>query len=397
MKQLVLKISPIIKKLAEKRTLLFIWALIAIIAALAKMKPHAHNNYNIFRHVYYNTLNLQNLYLPSSDGSYDDLNHYGPFFSLIIAPFAICPTWLGLILWCLSLTLFLFWSISTSTLSIKQQCFVYIFCAHELLTALFMQQFNIAIAAIIILAYIFVEKGKDWYATFFIIIGTLVKLYGIVGLAFFPFSKHKYQYIASFLFWLAFLSLVPSTYSNFDYQLSQYIAWGQSLLEKNTENGTSLYQNISVYGMAHRISGKDFSDLWILLPAITLFALPYLRFKQWSCTNFRRNILASSLMFICLYSTGTESSGYIIALTGVAIWFCSSSWKRGIWDWSLLIFCFILSSMSPSDIFPKYLREHWVLPYALKALPVFAIWLQLTIELLLKSYYSDDYQLDKQK
>ena len=119
---------------------------------------------------------------------------------------------------------------------------------------------------------------------------------------------------------------------------------------------------------------------------MALFAIPYLRIKQYANEGFRQTILASALMFICLFSTGTESSGYIIALTGVAIWFTASPWQRDKCDIALMVFAFILTSLSPSDLFPAYIRKEWVQPYALKALPVAIIWFKLCYEIMTKDY-----------
>ena len=46
----------------------------------------------------------------------------------------------------------------------------------------------------------------------------------------------------------------------------------------------------------------------------------------------------------------------------------------------------MLTSLSPSDLFPAYLRREWVQPYALKALPVVLVWLKLCYEMLNKDY-----------
>ena len=51
-----------------------------------------------------------------------------------------------------------------------------------------------------------------------------------------------------------------------------------------------------------------------------------------------------------------------------------------------MVFAFVLSSLSPSDLFPRSLREAYVLPYALKALPPTLIWLRLSYELLTRDY-----------
>lgn len=397
--------------LQDRRVLFGLWMILGIVSALAKLKHH--NNYDIFRYVFYNTWNGQGLYLPSTDGGFWDLNHYGPFFSVIIAPFAVCPTWLGLLLWDMCLAAFLYWAVSLLCRSLPRlQVFIVWFCAHELLTALFMQQFNIAIAAIIILSYYFVEKERDEYATFFIIIGILVKLYGVVGLAFFFFSKHKLKYALSFFLWGALLFCLPMLISSPEYQFKEYVEWFVCLTEKNADNTLGGGTNISVMGMIHKIGyslsvGRDafmavrhgeatvdvanwwysgFNDLWVILPSMLLMAIGYFRVPQWKNEMFRQQILAAVLMFVVLFSTGSESSGYITPLIGCCIWYSCVPWQRTQWDVALLVFAFILTSLSPSDLFPRSIREGWVQPYALKALPVTLIWIKLAYEIITKKY-----------
>ena len=249
-----------------------------------------------------------------------------------------------------------------------------------------MQQFNIAIAAIILLAFFLIEKERDTEAAFFIVVGTLVKLYGIVGLAFFFFSKHKIRFILSLIGWSILLFALPMLITSPEYIISQYHEWFVWLTEKNTENLDSIAQNISLLGMMHRTTGLAFSNLWLILPGMLLFAIPYLRFSQYKHVAFRQTLLASVLMFVVLFSTGSESSGYIIPFVGVVIWFTAAPWKRTGWDVALLIFAFVLSSLSPSDLFPAYLRKEWVQPYALKALPITLIWLKLCWEMYTKDY-----------
>ena len=367
----------------DYRTLLGLWLILGIVSALAKM--HAHNNFLIFRGVFWHVWNRTPLYTAYPE-EYWDVNHYGPFFSLVFAPFAVVPEWLGLILWCVSLSLFLYVAIRRSDLTKHQQIFILWFCAHELLTALFMQQFNVAIAAIIVLAFFLIEKERDAEAAFFIVVGTLVKLYGIVGLAFFFFSKHKLRFIVALIVWGALLFVLPMLISSPEYIIGQYHEWIVCLTEKNGENLDSIAQNISLLGMIHRTTGMAFSDLWLIIPGLAMFAIPYLRLSQYRHQAFRQTLLASVLMFVVLFSTGSESSGYIIALVGVVIWYTAVPWQRNGWDIVLMIFVFVLCSLSPSDLFPAYLRKEWVQPYALKALPVTLVWLKLCWEMATRDY-----------
>ena len=340
----------------------------------------------IFKGVFWHVWNQTSLFIEYPQ-EYFDVNHYGPLFSLVIAPFAVVPDWLGMILWCVALSLFLYVAIRKSDLTKYQQVFILWFCAHELLTALFMQQFNIAIAAIILLAFFLIEKERDTEAAFFIVLGTLVKLYGILGLAFFFFSKHKCRFVVSLVIWSIVLFALPMLISSPEYIVNQYQEWYYCLIEKNGENLNSLHQNISLLGMVRKISGlMTYSDLWLLIPGTLLFAIPYLRFSQYKNVAFRQTLLASVLMFLVLFSTGSESNGYITPFVGIVIWYTAAPWKRTNWDIALLIFAFVLSSLSPSDLFPAYLRKEWVQPYALKALPVTLIWLKLCYEMYTKDY-----------
>ncbi|WP_288470108.1 glycosyltransferase family 87 protein [uncultured Porphyromonas sp.] len=368
------------------RTLFGLWTLLAVVAGLTKIAPHRHNNFLIFRGVFWHTIQKLSLYdfYPTE---YNDHNHYGPIFSLVIAPFAVVPDAIGLLGWLVVLALGMYYAVRRLPLEEGRQIFLYWFCAHELLTALQMQQFNIAIAAIIIGSFAAIEKGREVTAAFLIVLGTFVKLYGVVGLAFFFFVKRKPRFILALIGWSVVCFVAPMLISSPEYVVGQYVEWYERLAAKNGENTFSLMQNISLLGMIRKISGSaSYSDLLVILPGLALFGLPYLRFGQYRHLAFRYAILSSVLLFVVLFSTGSESSTYIIPFAGIALWYATSPWKRSGWDVALLVFAFVLSSLSPSDLFPRSLREAYVLPYALKALPPTLIWLRLSYELLTRDY-----------
>ena len=368
----------------DHRFLMGLWLFLAVISAITKV--NRSNNFLIFKGTFWHAYNGTSLYT-AYPAEYFDLNHYGPFFSLVIAPFAVLPHFLGLLAWLTALTAFLYVAIRQSQFSQRQQIFLLWFCAHELLTALFMQQFNIAIAAIIVLTFCCVDREKDFWAAFFIMLGTFVKLYGIVGLAFFFFSKHKGKFIGSLIFWAILMFVAPMVFHGPDYTISQYQEWYISLSEKNADNMFGKGTNISLLGLIRKISHcATYSDLCIIIPGLILLALPFLRFSQYRHMAFRQTLLASVLMFVVLFSTGSESSGYITPFVGVVIWYTAAPWQRTNWDIALMVFVFILSSFSPSDLFPTYLKKVWVQPYALKALPITLVWLKLCYEIITKDY-----------
>lgn len=368
---------------SDWRTMSGLWLLIGLVAGV--MKLGRCNNFLIYKYTFWHAWERVSLY--ASYPEYGDTNHYGPLFSLIAAPFALLPEGLGLVLWCVGLAALLLWAVKSLPVAKPQQVFLIWFCAHELLTALFMQQFNVATVALILLTYSAIERRKEGWAALFIVIGMFVKLYGVVGLAFFFFAKRKVRFVLLGVLWSAVLFVAPMVISSPEYVVAQYGEWVASLTEKGSLNLFSLYQNVSLLGFVRKVTGSAaYSDLWLIGGGLLLFALPYLRLGQYRHAAFREMLLASVLLFVVLFSTGSESSSYIIALIGASLWYTAAPWKRSRWDVALMIFAFILTSLSPSDLFPRALRQNWVLPYALKALPCILIWFKLVWEMVTKDY-----------
>ena len=386
----MIKINEKLKRiLTDPRALLWLWIIIAL-SGMTRMGHGRDNNFLIFRSVYWHVAGHLPLYEQYPQEHFD-INHYGPAFSLVIAPFAIPPVWLGMLLWLVALTLFLYVAIRHSLFTRWQQVFIFWFCAHELLNAIQMQQFNIAIAAIIVASYYLIRRERDFWAACLIMIGTFVKLYGIVGLAFFFFSRHKGRLVASCAFWALVLFVAPMLISSPEYILTQYQEWFTCLVGKNTENYFATYQNISLIGMVRKISGSSaYSDLWLMIPGLVAFLLPYLRIGQYKYEAFRQTLLASVLMFLILFSTGSENSTYIIAIVGVAIWYTAAPWKRGWPDVVLMVYVFFFCTMAHSDLMPKFIREECIKPYSLKALPVALVWFRLCYEMYVRDYADPD-------
>ena len=80
------------------RTIAVLWVILAVVAAITKggLSGDKLNNFQIFRYVYYHLVDFKSLYA-LYPAEYGDCNHYGPVFSIIIAPFALMPQFLGLI------------------------------------------------------------------------------------------------------------------------------------------------------------------------------------------------------------------------------------------------------------------------------------------------------------
>jgi hypothetical protein len=376
--------SPRIK---EYKTILLLWSLSGLIYAVVKIFIGKYNNYKIFKWVYWHAVNGLPLY-NEYPAQYYDNNHYGVIFGAIIAPFAILPDWLGMILWIMANTAFLFYAIQQLPLTRKQKCLIYWFSFIELMTAQGVQQFNISVVAIIVLSFALIEKKKDFWAACVIILGTFVKIYPVAGLAFFFFSKQKIKFTLSCAFWCLLFFFLPVLYtSGMDYVLVQYKEWLQALILKNGKNMFAASQNISLLGLVRKTTGiGTYSDLWLILPALTLFLLPYLRINQYQYIRFRLMLLANVLLFVVLFSTGTEASGYITAMVGVAIWYISSPSPCKKYNYRLLVITLIIVGISTTELVPRFIRAGFIVPYVMKAWPCIAVWLTICCEMIFLNF-----------
>lgn len=370
----------------NKALVYFLWFFLSLFVVVKGVVTHqSFNNFTIFRYNFIHTLYQQNLY--NAYPEYHDLNHYGPAFSLIIAPFAFLPESIGVICWVMFNALVLLIAIKTLPIKKDQYVPILLICAHELMTASTNVQSNPMIAALIILSFNFIRRKQDFWAALFIVIGTFVKLYGVVGLAFFFFSENKLNLIAGLIFWSAVLFVLPMAISSPHFIIQSYQDWYHDLVAKNNVNQGSFLQEISVSGFIRNVFNHNkLKSLEVIAPAIVLFGLSYMRIKQYGHLQYQLLILSSVLIFAVIFSSSAESSTYIIAFAGVGIWFMNLNRPITGWEKFLLIFAIILTSFSPSDLFPRYIRMTYVIPYKLKSLPCLIIWLKIIYETLTRDF-----------
>lgn len=357
-----------------------VWFAFALIAVLAELFHHSINNFLIFKNVFWHVVDQKNLYL-AYPAEYEDHNFYGPVFSFIIAPFAVLPNWLGVIFWVLFNASVLYYAITQLPLTEKAIQTILLITAIEFMTSCHNVQFNPAVAAFIILSYTFVRKEKDFWAAFFVAIGLLTKLYGISGIVFFFFSRHKLKFAGSFLFWLVVLFCLPMLISSPAFIIQTYKDWAHTLVLKNLHNITLDYismQDLSVMGIIRRtFRYADLPTLAVLIPAALLLALPLLRYKLYQNTVFQLNYLCLALISVVIFSSSAESATYVIAMAGVAIWFVINMHEKNTFNTVVLIFALFTTSLASTDLVPQFIKHDIVRRYALKALPCFIVWLIL--------------------
>lgn len=359
----------------KKKLALILWVLIAVFCVIQSLITHRYNNYLIFENTCRNLIQQTSFYLGYPNYHFD-ANHYGPIFSVFFMPFVIFPNAIGLFLWNIFNVVILFKAIDT--IPIPNKLPLFFIALPCIASATLSLQFNPATCAFIIFSYTLLNKNKGLWSTFFIALGMFIKLYGIVGLAFFFFVKDKKRFVIYLIGWSVLFFVLPMLFSSPSFILQSYQEWSVSLIHKNASNIEVNNLDISIMGFFRSIyTHHQIPNLFFLIAGMVLFALPYLNFKAYQKQHFQLFILGMTLMFPVLFSTGSEDCTYIIAVPAVGIWYALTEKKR--WKNWFLGITIVLSCNFPLLLFPDLSSTYPVL-LTIMSVPFFIVWLLLIYE-----------------
>jgi hypothetical protein len=337
------------------------------------------NNYVIFEYSFHHLLEGKDLYAHYPEEHYD-LFKYSPSFALFFGIFTALPDFIGILLWNLINALLLYFAIfSLPNLTGRVKVFMLLIIIIELMTSMQNTQSNALIAGLIILAFVMLEREKPFIATLFIVSTVFIKIFGIVAFALFIFYHRKGKMVLYTLFWSALLLFLPLLVIDFSQLKFLYSSWLNLLI-----NDHSVSEGVSVIGWLKSWFGIDISKGLIVIAGAVFFLIPLCRVKQYSNYLFRLLTLSSVLIWMVIFNHKAESATFIIAMSGVVIWFFSQ--ERKTENIILLILAIVFTSLSPTDIFPKTIRVYYIPRYALKAVPCILVWLKIVRELMFQKF-----------
>jgi hypothetical protein len=371
--------------------ILSIYILVAAVACLTKISIDLRmpdgadfiskvNNYIIYRNSFFHLIQGQNLYGYFPSEQYDEFL-YSPTFALMIAPLAILPKYIGVVVWCMLNACCVFWAISKLPFDSNKKTFVYWFIIIELVTAIQNVQVNPIVCSLFIFAFTAFERKNNLLAALFIVLSIYIKVFGILGASLFLIYPNRIQFIGYAILWALVLFCLPMLVVSPEHLIGLYHNWFESLTADHVKN----MEDVSVMRFVSGISGVELSSparLSIQIGAVMLFCVKYLRTKAFTNQTYRYYFLAAAMIWSIIFNHAAESSTYIIAIAGVAIWYTQATKNR--LNLALIVLAFILCSLSPTDIFPRVIRQDYVVPLALKALPCLLIYLVLEYNMLFK-------------
>jgi hypothetical protein len=383
------KVIP--KFLKEERSLPWIFLIMVIVVGIQKFSQGTDhcNNYIIFKTSFFHLIHYKDLYLRYPD-EYDDLFLYTPTFALLMSPLACLPMFVQVILWCGVIGFFGYTAIRMLPLDdSRKKIWLMWFIFFEFITAMQNMQTAGIVASCVIIGFVYLERDNVFKAALFISLAAFIKIYAIAAAILFLMYPKRLKFIISMMFWGLILACLPLLVVSLKQLTFLYQSWYNLT--------TNIHQSEQVVSQSANIliplSVMTWLKAWfhLSLPIIAvqitgtlILCASFLRYRFYENPNFRLLLLASLLIWAMIFNHIAESPSYIVAVFGAGIWFVNVEKNR--LTISLAVLAFVFTTLESTDIFPKYIREHFFDPYVIKAVPCIFIWFYIQYMVLFKKF-----------
>lgn len=335
-----------------------------------------YNNYIIFKQSFEHLKHHQDLYQLYPE-EHHDLYKYSPTFSLCFAPFAILPDWLGLTLWnLLNVMLLCFAVYQLPGGSEKQKGYMLLMVVIELITSIQNSQSNALMSGLLILMFSCLEQKRDILATFCLVFSVFIKLFSGLGILIFLFYPNTIRLLIYSLLWTILLFFIPLILVDFEYLLSAYKSW--TILLAMDHDGS---YGFSIMGWLYTWFGYTAPKIGLVIFGFLMLLTPFIKIGLYKNLKFRMLTLSSILIWIVIFNHKAESPTFIIAVMGIVIWFMHS--VKSFVNITLLILVFVFTILSPTDLFPRFIRHDYFVPYVVKVFPCILVWLKVLWDMIL--------------
>lgn len=339
------------------------------------------NNFAVFRASFRHLAAGQDLYADYAF-EYSDKFKYSPTFALLFAPFSRMPVLVALLLWNLLNALLLFYAVRR-LLPGRDAATALALVYLEVVRATQRAQANALVAALMILAYIAFERRRQMTAVLAIAIGAFVKIFPMAALALAVFHARRGRVALAFAAAIVVGALLPLLVTSPSGLAAQYASWyaiegRDALASARGGGGAGLYG-----GVMYQIRlwlGVNWPNWPIQLVGVIVQLAPLARRRCWSDTDFRLRYLCSLLVFVVIFNHQAESPSFVIAVTGIAVWFVTSA-RRPL-DVALMALTLLIVSISSTELVPHALQRDVFVQYRLKTVPCVLVWLVMQAELL---------------
>lgn len=339
--------------------------------------PH-YSTYQVFKHAHFHLLGDQDIY------SYHEEEHcftfkYSPAFALAFGVFAYLPDWLALVLWMLLSGMITLITIrALPEMGLPKQLLFFVVILFEWMVSVQGQQTNVLLVMSLLLAFLFLEKGKPLPATLLIVMTGFIKIFGFGAMLLFLFYPGKLRMALYSVGWVILFATLPLVVLEPAQLWGIYEDWHAQITSDYGQ-----YKGLSFYSFVESVFLLTLPKPMVLAASLLLLLSPLTQLGKWKQLWFRKLMLASILIWVVIFNHKAESHSYIIAMTGIALWYFDR--ERKWLDTALLVFAFLVVSILFSDLVPRWVKFDFGFVYSLKALPCTLIWLRILAEIWLRN------------
>ncbi len=355
-----------------RRWLLALYATSAVLVTIQKGVLTQSNNFAVFRWAAINLLAGADLYA-AHPGQHVDFYKYSPTFALLFLPFARPPFALALLAWNLLNALLLYYALVRllpGRPGVIALALVYL----ELLLSMQYTQSNALVAASMILAFLAFERGRQLGAAVWIALGTFIKLFPLAGVALALFHPRRWRFAVLLAGLAVALAALPLVVVSPDALAAQYRSWRAIEAADTLNRGYSLMQYLYMW------FGADWPNWPVQLAGTVLLLLPLaLGRRRWGEYRFRLRFFCSILVYVVLFNHQSETATFVIAFTGIAIWYVSS--ERNPWRTAVVAAMLLVMLLHDVEIVPLWVKDQIFVPHRLKGIPCVAAWFAMQAEL----------------
>jgi len=329
------------------------------------------NNFQIFRWSFANLRHGTDLYALHPE-QYTDFYKYSPTFALLFAPFSVLPVAAGLWLWKTANALVLVWAVNR-LLPGRAATMVLGLVFLEMFRALQNAQSNSLVAGLVILAFVAFEERRQWKAAVVIAVGTMVKIFPVGSLLFALLHARRARFALCFACAMLGAVALPLLVTSPAALLAQYRSWGAL-------QSVEAMHRAGMMAQLHIWFGVDWPNWPVQAVGTLVLLVPVALWpSRWGDPRFRLRLLASLLGYLVLFNQRAESPTWVIAVSGIAIWYVATPRTR-LHDWAMALTIIFVSLVS-TELVPPALRRDVVGRYEIRTLAVLFAWLVMQWEL----------------
>src|SRR5207253_2733680 len=295
-----------------RRWLLGLYVASALAVTLQQAVLHQSNNFRVFRSATINLLARRDLYAAHPEQHFDYYN-YSPTFALLFAPLAYLPFALAFLCWTL-LNALLLWYALERLLPQRQATLAIGLLYLEVLFAMQYGQSNALVAALMVLAFVALERGRQLEAAIEVGLGASIKLFPLALLPIVVCHPRRARFGLLFLGVATALVVLPLLAVPVPELVAQYRSWRAIEASDMLNRGYSLMQYLTM------ALGTEWPNWPVQLAGTALLVAPLaLGRARWRDAAFRRLVLCSVLVYVVLFNHQPERATFVIASPRIVV------------------------------------------------------------------------------